>query len=122
MSTSTNTKNDKIREILVLAGFTDETKKQIEQGFTLAKNSPLFKGSYEKHFNWVEFEELVIPFYDNHFTEEEIDGIIEFYGSDIGNKILNFNGGGSSDMMKTLDTWVSERYNAVMDEMTKPIA
>lgn len=121
MSTDTTntTKIDKIRNLMEVAGFTDATKEQIEQSFTLAKNSPLFADLYKEHFNWKEFEELVIPFYEDHFSEEEIDAILEFYNSEVGLKILNFNEGGSNDMMKVLDKWVGEKYNAVMDGMVK---
>lgn len=116
-----STKIEKIRKLIIEAGFTDATKDQIEQSFTLAKTSPLFAPSYAKHFNWTEFEELVMPFYDEAFTEEEINTFLEFYSSDLGKKILNFNDGESNGMMKVLDKWVGDKYNAVMEDMSKKV-
>ena len=114
-----STKIEKIKQLITEAGFTDAAKEQIAKSFTLAKNSPLFVPSYAKHFNWQEFEDLVMPFYEEAFTEEEIDTFLEFYSSDLGKKILNFNDGESNGMMKVLDKWVGDKYNAVMEDMTK---
>ena len=110
---------EKVKELLEVASFTEATKEQIEQSFVVVKNSPNFKEMYEKHFDWNQFENMIIPFYIDHFTEEEIDGILEFYSSDLGKKILKFNEGGSNDMNTKLDEWVKNSYNAMMAEMSK---
>ena len=109
----------KIKELLDVAGFTDATKEQIEQSFIGAKNAPDFKEMYVKHFNWEEFEKMVIPFYEEHFSIEEIENILTFYTSPIGEKILKFNESGSSDMNGKLDEWVKKSYNDMMVEMAK---
>ena len=110
---------EKIKNLLTVASFTEATKEQIEQSFIVVQNSPNFKEMYKKHFNWDEFEDMIIPFYEEHFTEEEIDGILNFYQSDLGSKILKFNEGGSSEMNTKLDTWIKTSYNAMMAAMEK---
>lgn len=110
---------EKIKKMLTVASFTETTKEQIEQSFIVVQNSPNFKEMYEKYFNWDEFEDMIIPFYQEHFSEEEIDGILSFYQSDLGLKILKFNEGGSSEMNTKLDTWIKTSYDVMMVAMEK---
>ncbi|GHW87668.1 hypothetical protein VCSRO104_3693 [Vibrio cholerae] len=37
---------------------------------------------------WEKFEPYMISIYSNHFSEEELKGMIDFYSSDVGQSIL----------------------------------
>ena len=46
-----------------------------------------FAASYQKKFDVDQVTEQLVTVYDKHFTEEEIKGLLQFYGSPIGQKV-----------------------------------
>ncbi len=91
--TTSSSKSEKIHQLLELTG-------SGKLGVQVAKNMiSTFRSSYsnvEQEF-WDEFEKeikaedlvnLIIPIYDKHFTEEEIDQLIDFYNTPIGKKSI----------------------------------
>ena len=46
-----------------------------------------FADSYQKKFDADEVTEQLVGIYDKHFTEEDIKGLLEFYGSPLGQKV-----------------------------------
>jgi hypothetical protein len=48
-----------------------------------------FAASYQKKFDVDQVTEQLVTVYDNHFTEEEIKGLLQFYGSPLGQKVAS---------------------------------
>ncbi len=46
-----------------------------------------FADSYQKKFDVHEVTEQIVGIYDKHFTEDEIKGLLQFYGSPLGQKV-----------------------------------
>jgi len=45
-----------------------------------------FAASYEKKFDVDQVTDQLVEFYDKHFTDDEIKGLLQFYGSPLGQK------------------------------------
>jgi hypothetical protein len=91
-----------IRSLLELVGardiIQDATTKQTEQfRETLIASIPdnqrgqqfvsSFIADYEKKFRADEVTEQLVAVYDRHFTDDEIKGLLQFYGSPLGQKV-----------------------------------
>ncbi len=46
-----------------------------------------FSASYQKKFDADQVTEQLVVIYDKHFTEDEIKGLLQFYGSPLGQKV-----------------------------------
>src|SRR6266550_3248684 len=46
-----------------------------------------FATSYEKRFDADQVTDELVSIYDKHFTEDEIKGLLQFYGSPLGQKV-----------------------------------
>ena len=46
-----------------------------------------FAASYEKKFDADQVSEQLVGIYDKHFTDDEIRGLLQFYGSPLGQKV-----------------------------------
>src|SRR5713101_2496368 len=46
-----------------------------------------FAASYQKKFDVDQVTEQIVGIYDRHFTDEEIKGLLQFYGSPLGQKV-----------------------------------
>jgi hypothetical protein len=46
-----------------------------------------FAASYQKKFDVDQVTEQLVGVYDKHFTEDEIKGLLQFYGSPLGQKV-----------------------------------
>jgi uncharacterized protein len=46
-----------------------------------------FVASYQKRFDADQVTEQLVGIYDKHFTEDEIKGLLQFYGSPLGQKV-----------------------------------
>ena len=46
-----------------------------------------FAASYQKRFDVDQVTEQLVAIYDKHFTEDEIKGLLQFYGSPLGQKV-----------------------------------
>lgn len=66
------------QKVLETAG----TNNDRAQAFTNA-----YLGEFQKKFDSEAVNEQLVGIYDNHFTGEEIKGLLEFYGSPLGQKV-----------------------------------
>jgi hypothetical protein len=48
-----------------------------------------FAASYQKKFDVDQVTEQLVPIYDKHFTDDEIKGLLQFYGSPLGQKVAS---------------------------------
>src|SRR6267142_4317823 len=46
-----------------------------------------FAASYQKKFDVDQVTDQLVEFYDKHFTDDEIKGLLQFYGSSLGQKV-----------------------------------
>src|SRR5467141_4112160 len=46
-----------------------------------------FAASYQKKFDVDQVTDQLVDFYDKHFTEDEIKGLLQFYGSPLGQRV-----------------------------------
>jgi hypothetical protein len=46
-----------------------------------------FSASYQKKFDAKQVTEQLVAIYDKHYTEDEIKGLLQFYGSPLGQKV-----------------------------------
>ncbi len=46
-----------------------------------------FAASYQKKFEVDQVTDQLVQFYDKHFTDDEIKGLLQFYGSPLGQKV-----------------------------------
>ena len=46
-----------------------------------------FAASYQKKFDVDQVTDQLVEFYDKHFTDDEIKGLLQFYGSPLGQKV-----------------------------------
>jgi len=46
-----------------------------------------FAASYEKKFDVDQVTDQLVDFYDKHFTDDDIKGLLQFYGSPLGQKV-----------------------------------
>jgi uncharacterized protein len=96
------TKEADIRSLLDLVGvrdiLQDATTRQTEQfRETLISTIPdnergqqfvnSFIADYQKKFNADEVTEQLVAIYDRHFSDDEIKGLLQFYGSPLGQKV-----------------------------------
>jgi hypothetical protein len=96
------TKQTDIRSLMELIGARDQVQdgasNAIEQSrekllATVPNNDKgqafvnAFAASYQKKFDVDQMTEQLVSVYDKHFTEDEIKGLLQFYGSPLGQKV-----------------------------------
>jgi len=96
------TKETEIRSLMELVGardlVEDGASNAIEQSrekllVTVPNNDKgqafvnAFAASYQKKFDAERVTEQLVSLYDKHFTEDEIRGLLQFYGSPLGQKV-----------------------------------
>ena len=85
----------KIRELIVLTGApritVDMMKFQIASIKKLLPFPPRAQDDFEKEFmasvDMNALVDLIVPIYDRHFSEEDVDGMLVFYRSPIGQRV-----------------------------------
>ncbi|GIC06647.1 hypothetical protein VCSRO97_3525 [Vibrio cholerae] len=100
------TKNEIVKELVVVMdmdSMMDSMRQHIENSMlnvqqqlnVTESEKPLFEEYYKnvnklvlEEVTWGKFEPYMISIYSNHFSEEELKGMIDFYSSDVGQSIL----------------------------------
>ncbi|EGR1126331.1 DUF2059 domain-containing protein, partial [Vibrio cholerae] len=100
------TKNEIVKELVVVMdmdSMMDSMRQHIENSMlnvqqqlnVTESEKPLFEEYYKnvnklvlEEVTWEKFEPYMISIYSNHFSEEELKGMIDFYSSDVGQSIL----------------------------------
>lgn len=88
------TKDANIRKLLVLTDARGIFKRGLEAQLSLMKASevrvpPRFWDAVLKEVDPDEFVELLIPVYDKHFSDDELKGLIAFYETPLGKKLIS---------------------------------
>ena len=65
------------------------------------------------------FDEVVFPAYDKNFSLEEIRGLIAFYKTPLGNKLVKAIPSLSDDMLKAYDRWDVAPKPALIERLNR---
>lgn len=90
------TKETKIRELINLMGTpkvaVEMMKSQVASLKKLMPFPPAAQDDFEKEFlasiNIRELVNLIVPIYDRHFSEQDVDGMLAFYRSPVGQRFI----------------------------------
>jgi len=90
------TKDTKIRELINLMGTpkvaVEMMKSQVASLKTLMPFPPAAQDDFEKEFlaaiNTKELVNLIVPIYDRHFSEQDVDDMLAFYRSPVGQHFI----------------------------------
>ena len=120
-----NTKEQDIRKLLVLTG-SDKLAEQIMDQMMVALDTIGGDKSFWEGFRAeIDTEELIrmtIPIYDKHLTHEEIRGLIAFYQTPLGTKLIEKLPAITQDSMAAGMKWgeeVAQKAMAKMDAQKK---
>jgi hypothetical protein len=88
------TKDENIRKLLALTDASGTFKRSLEAQLSLMKASetrvpPRFWDEVLKEADPDKFVELLIPVYDKHFSDDELKGLIAFYETPLGKKLVS---------------------------------
>lgn len=88
------TKTEKVKEMLVLSGTSSFGKEMLQQMLpTFKKAYPTIPDEFFVRFmekvKVEDLQNLIIPIYESRFSESEIDDIIQFYKSPTGRKLTS---------------------------------
>lgn len=78
-----------------------------------------FWDEFRKQINPNEMAEKIIPVYEKHFTHEDIKGLLKFYNSDIGKKLISKQGPITEESMKIGEEWGYEQGMKAIDALKK---
>lgn len=93
-STPAETKEANIRKLLTLMDAKGVFNRAIEAQISAAKASgtripPKFWDEVLKAIDPDKFMEFLVPIYDKHFSNEEVEGMIAFYETPLGKKLVS---------------------------------
>jgi hypothetical protein len=93
-NTPTETKEANIRKLLTLTAAKGLFNRAMESQISAAKTNgtripPKFWDEVLKEVDPDNFIELLLPIYDKHFSNDEIEGLIAFYETPLGKKLIS---------------------------------
>ena len=93
---STATKEAKIRRLLDTMQAGDMSKQVMDRMVETLSGMPNlpagFVDEFKKTVDPKELVDLTVPIYDKHLTEEEVEGLLEFYSTPVGQKFASVQG------------------------------
>ena len=69
--------------------------------------------------NPAEAAQLVVPIYDRHFTLEELQGVIEFYKSDLGKRVVQKLPLITQESMAVGQQWGEQKARQLLEELAE---
>lgn len=93
---STATKEAKIRRLLDIMQAGDMSKQVMDRMVDTLSGMPNlpagFVDEFKKTVDPQELVDLTVPIYDKHLTEEEVEGLLKFYSTPVGQKFASVQG------------------------------
>ena len=89
------TKEENIRKFLKLIGAKDTVTRSMEEQINEMKTKnvnripPKFWDELLKEYDYDKFVELLVPIYDKHFSNDDLEGLIAFYETPLGRKLAS---------------------------------
>lgn len=117
-------KEKAIRQLLEVTGASRLSQQMMDQMLaSFQQNDPSipqeFWTGFRKKMKVEELIDLLIPIYDRHFTREDIDGLLAFYHSPLGKKLIATLPQVSQESMAVGQEWGKRKAQEVMRELEK---
>ena len=115
-----NTKEQDIRKLLVLTGSDKLAEQIMDQMMTTLSAGEVNEKFWDGFRAEIDTEELIrmtIPIYDKHLTHEEIRGLIAFYQTPLGAKLIEKMPAIAQDSMTVGMKWGGELAQKAMAKM-----
>lgn len=124
LGSAQNTKDVKIKELLTVMGTTENMKTSYEYVINYYKDAyPDIPADYWKRANKLaNYEEIInkiVPIYSKHFSEKEIDDLINFYTTSTGRKIVSEMPSIMKESMEIGEAWGTDLGKRIQEEMEK---
>ncbi|HET8828327.1 MAG TPA: DUF2059 domain-containing protein [Pelobium sp.] len=121
-SQTSPTKAEKIKTLLELTGSANLGKQMFEQMIgsfksRVSKVPDSFWETFQKEIDMDGLMAKTIPLYDKYYTEAEIDGLISFYQSDLGKKVITTLPPLMKESMEIGQAWGREIGEKVMKKL-----
>lgn len=117
-------KEAKIRELLRVTGSGKLALQMVDQmldGFrTALPDVPAaFWDAFRSEIKPGDFEELIVPIYEKHYDEAELQGLLDFYGSPLGRKMLEEMPGIMTESMEAGKKWGRDLAGKVIERLRR---
>ena len=117
-----STKSQKIKQLLELIGSGKLGKQVAENVISVFQNQypdvdPKFWDRFKKEIKPDDLENLIVPIYDEYFTDDDIDQLIAFYRTPIGKKVIATLPDVTQESMAAGQQWGKELARKVMEEL-----
>ncbi|MDR1025582.1 MAG: DUF2059 domain-containing protein [Treponema sp.] len=87
---------------------------------TLAPQAPAaFWSMLKSKMNTDSFSDLIIPIYDKHFSQDDIRGLIQFYESPLGRKMLEVTPQITEESFAAGQEWGQQLAQDILNELVK---
>jgi hypothetical protein len=121
-STPTEMKEANIRKLLTLMDARGVFKRAIDSQISAAKATgtripPKFWDEVLKEIDPDKFMDILIPIYDKHFSNDELEGLIAFYETPLGKKLISQLPQIMTDTAAAGDKYGQEIANKVIQRM-----
>jgi hypothetical protein len=115
-------KEERIRELMIMTGSGDVGimifDNMMNQFIAMFPDVPEeFWSEMSKFVNQNELIELIIPIYDKYFTANEIDELIDFYETDLGQKLIEKTPMITNDSMLIGQEWGTQLSEMILKKM-----
>lgn len=119
---SSEDKTKDIRLLLELTGAEENSKQAIQNLINIMKKTaPAISDEYWKNFmknlKTDVMINLLVPVYDKYFTHEDIKGMIEFYKTPLGKKIVSVQPSLTKDAMEIGQKWGIQISQQIMKDI-----
>ena len=117
-------KEKSIRNLLEITGMPKLAEQMMSQMLDgMAKSTPSVSNEiwdrFKKKLNPNELVDLMIPVYDKYYTQADVDGMVAFYRTPLGQKVIATLPAVSRDSMQIGQEWGSEKAREVLEELKK---
>ena len=117
-----STKSEKIKHLLELTGAGKLGKQVAENVISVFQKqypdvNPKFWDKFKKEIKPDDLENMIVPIYDEYFTEGDIDQLIAFYKTPIGKKVIATLPDITQESMAAGQQWGKELARKVIEEL-----
>lgn len=111
-------KRIRVRKLLEVTEAGERAKKTMDELFDQYRKDPdlaEFADLY-KEVDTQQLVELIVPIYMKHYSEEEINGLIEFYKTPVGRKLIQTQPKIMKETMEVYGKWWEERILSSLED------
>jgi hypothetical protein len=102
---------EKIKRFLEVSHFYEMAYETIGALASADEIEGLDEATFAQIFDLSEIEDVIIPLYEAKFTEPDIDAILSFFDSSVGQKMLSINTELSDSINSVFNEWISKKYS-----------